>query len=47
VELFDGTTLLPVCNQNTNCRVPVPEPGMLTLFGAALAGLGVRRFRRW
>ena len=47
VELFDGTTLLPVCNQNTNCRVSVPEPGMLTLFGAVLAGLGVRRFRRW
>lgn len=46
VELFDGMTPLPVCNEGTTCRVPVPEPGTLALFGAAMAALGVRRFRR-
>jgi hypothetical protein len=40
----DGTALLPVCIAGEPC--PVPEPGTLALFGAALAALGVRRFRR-
>jgi hypothetical protein len=40
----DGTALLPVCIEGQPC--PVPEPGTLALFGAALAALGVRRFRR-
>jgi hypothetical protein len=47
VQLFDGTALVPVCSEGTTCRVPVPEPGTVALFGAALAALGVRRFRRW
>jgi len=40
----DGLALLPVCIEGEPC--PVPEPGTLALFGAALAALGVRRFRR-
>jgi hypothetical protein len=40
----EGTALLPVCIEGQPC--PVPEPGTLALFGAALAALGVRRFRR-
>ena len=40
----DGTALLPVCIEGQPCQVP--EPGTLALFGAALAALGVRRFRR-
>jgi hypothetical protein len=40
----DGTALLPVCIAGQPC--PVPEPGTLALFGAALAAFGVRRLRR-
>jgi hypothetical protein len=40
----DGTALLPVCIAGEPC--PVPEPGTLALFGAALTALGLRRFRR-
>jgi hypothetical protein len=46
VDLSDnlGEGLLPVCIEGEPC--PVPEPTTFALFGAALAALGVRRFRR-